>query len=304
MKKSTQHYLEYTLVLFLEKLTLTMSLKSRHKLAAYLSSLFYHLIPIRKQVVKKNLKNSFPEKSENWYDRTTKQTYFHFLRTYLDLFPGHKDPPEKFKKYVNMHNQEKLDKIIEENKGAIIVLFHFGNWEIPGAWISRNNYYAACLYREQSNSYVDQKLLEARTWNDGILLPMDTSPLKLMKIIKNKGLLLMISDQDARDSGIFVNFFNQPSSSYRGPALFALRRQVPLIAMTSIWNGEEYEIRLKTIDTTGMEPSKANIQKIMQKYTNYFEEKIKKYPEQYYWLHRRWKTKPNNHKKNQSYYNG
>jgi KDO2-lipid IV(A) lauroyltransferase len=292
MNKKIQHFLEYLLILFLEKITLRMSIQSRRKLAYYLSIFFYHLLPIRKKFIKNNLSHAFPDKNNQWIDLYTRKTYYHFLRAYLDLFPIHKDPWHKFIKYVEMQDRGKIDELLSEGKGGVVVLFHFGNWEAPGSYFSRKNYNAAALYKKQSNPHVDQKILEARAWNGGTLFSKNESPLKMMRFLRNKGLLFMISDQDARGSGMFVNFFNRPSSSYRGPALFAIKFKAPLIAMTCIWKNNKYVISSKKFRTEHRKADKDGIKKLLQEYTSYFENKIRRYPEQYYWLHRRWKTKP------------
>ncbi|MCF7885032.1 MAG: lysophospholipid acyltransferase family protein [Candidatus Marinimicrobia bacterium] len=292
MTKKVQHYLEYFLILFLEKITLNIRVQSRQKLAAYLASFFYHLVPIRKKIIQKNLRNAFPDRNPDWIKKYTRKTYYHFLRTYLDIFPVHKDPWQKFKKYVEIKDKDKIDKILSNGQGAVVVLFHFGNWEVPGSFYSRKNYNAGALYKKQSNPYVDRKILEARGWNGGTLFRKKESVLRMMRFIKNNGLLFMISDQDARGSGIFVNFFNRPSSSYRGPALFAIKFKTPLIAMTCIWKNGKYVISSKVFKTKSRKADKEGIKKLLQEYTSYFENKIRKYPEQYYWLHRRWKTSP------------
>lgn len=292
MKKKLQHYLEYLLILILEKISLQMQVRSRIKLASYLASFFYNFLPIRKDVIHNNLRKSFPGKDEEWIERYTRKTYFHFLKAYLDIFPVHKDPWNKFKKYVKIKDRDKIDNLISQGRGGVIVLFHFGNWEVPGSYFSRHNYHAAALYKKQSNPYVDSKMLEARSWNGGTLYRMKDSPLKMMRIVKTNGLLFMISDQDARSSGIFVDFLNRPSSSFRGPALFAIKFNAPLIAMTCIWKDGKYVISSKIFETRHRKPDKKGITRLLQEYTNYFEGKIRQYPEQYYWLHRRWKTSP------------
>ena len=292
MLKKFQHYLEYLLILFLEKITLTMTRQSRKKLAAYLSTFFYHFAPIRKKIIQKNLRSAFPKKSQKWIETYTRKTYFHFLRTYLDIFPVHKDSWNKFKKYVEIKDLDKIDQLLSRGQGGVVVLFHLGNWEVPGSLFSRKNYKAAALYQKQSNKLVDKKILEARSWNGGILISKNDSPLKMMRLIRDGGLLFMISDQDARGSGVFVDFLNRPSSSYRGPALFAIKFKAPLIAMTCLYKDGKYVMSSKIFETDHREADQEGIKNLLQEYTSYFEEKIRQYPEQYYWLHRRWKTVP------------
>ena len=104
--------------------------------------------------------------------------------------------------------------------------------------------------------------------------------------LKNNELLILLSDQDAGKKGIFVDFFNIPSSTPSGAANYNKTMGSPLIFFSAVKTENGYEANFEKIDTTNK-----SIEDVVQKYTFMLEQEIKKYPEQYFWVHKRWKTK-------------
>ena len=109
-----------------------------------------------------------------------------------------------------------------------------------------------------------------------------------------KEILVLISDQDARNRGIFVDFLGHQASTPRGAAIFHKRTGAPLIVGTCI----QTDLNKYQIEFVSSKPDKIDEYEITQTYTNIFSAYIRKYPEQYFWFHRRWKTKFKNDKKN------
>ena len=107
-------------------------------------------------------------------------------------------------------------------------------------------------------------------------------------VLNKKGILGLVSDQDAKRKGVFVNFFDTLASTPKGAALFHIRTSAPMIVGVCIKKSfMQYEIKFSTVDT-----SKKDINQITQAYTSILERYVREYPEQYFWFHRRWKTRP------------
>jgi KDO2-lipid IV(A) lauroyltransferase len=106
-------------------------------------------------------------------------------------------------------------------------------------------------------------------------------------VLSQNGILGLVSDQDAKKSGVFVNFFGKKASTSKGAALFHINNKSPIIiALCNKNSFKNYKINFIPIDT-----SKKSVQEITQTYTTILEQNIIKSPEQYFWFHRRWKTK-------------
>ncbi|MEC9274086.1 MAG: lysophospholipid acyltransferase family protein, partial [Candidatus Neomarinimicrobiota bacterium] len=126
--------------------------------------------------------------------------------------------------------------------------------------------------------------------NNGIKILPRKSSLELMySALENNDILTLASDQDAKKSGVFINFFGVKASTPKGAALFHLQSKSPIIFVTChMKNINKYILNIRPVKI----PNKSDIESITIAYTCLLENIIKKHPDQYFWFHRRWKTKP------------
>jgi KDO2-lipid IV(A) lauroyltransferase len=111
----------------------------------------------------------------------------------------------------------------------------------------------------------------------------------MMKVVSEGGILGLAADQDARKSGVFVNFLGRPASAFRGPAVFHLKTGAPLIlALCRMDKQSRYHISFERLQVT----QEDSVETITQKIASKLEEAVFENPEQYFWFHRRWKTQP------------
>ena len=110
----------------------------------------------------------------------------------------------------------------------------------------------------------------------------------MYNVLSSNGILGLVSDQDAKKTGIFIKFFGKKASTSKGAALFHINTNAPIIvALCNQLNYKKYNINFKPITLENK-----TVKNITQKYTKVLESQIIKYPEQYFWFHKRWKTKP------------
>ncbi len=294
-----QYYIEYFFLFWLNRLLPRLSHFQRLRFATILGWLIYHFLPFRKKVVLTNLRRSFPERSNHWHKDIARKTYLHIARVYFDLFALFQVSNDRFEQVVKSVNSEVADDALKENRGVIVILFHFGNWELAADWFARKGYKVAAVAARLKNPLAHRLIFETRMKNGLQLFKKGKrGNIKIIRYLEKDHILFMIADQDARKNGIWIKYFNQWSSSFRGPVLFAQRRQSPVILCTCLMDGNgKYNIHFERFS---MEVPKENEQEspvhyLTQSYTNYFENLIRQYPEQYYWLHRRWKTKVPKH---------
>lgn len=248
--------------------------------------IMYYLIPIRKAEYLSNLQIAFPNQTENYYKKLSKNGYKFFMNQFIQFFTF----PKSFNEAkIKIIGKEKLDSAYKKGKGVIYITGHFGAWELLSAWVASNGYPVTGVAAKQKNHGSDKFFLEYRGYFGMKHVYRKSSIDDMYNILnKNEGLAL-VSDQDARKHGIFVNFFNKPASTHTGVAQFYLNSGTALIFTICYKTGyDQYVIEFKSI-----EPEEgATIESITQNFTSKLEEYIKKYPEQYFWFHRRWKTQP------------
>jgi len=248
--------------------------------------IIYYLIPIRKKLVLDNIKSAFPKKTNDWHISTAKRSYKFFIYQTIQFFAL---PQSYHKSDILVKGKEIFDTSIKRGNGIILVSGHFGAWEILSAWLGTNNYPTTGVAMKQKNRGSDKYFLEQRAQFGMKHIYRKSSFDNMNKILEQKEILILVSDQDARKRGVFVNFFNQQTSTPKGAARFHLESGAPIIFTICYQNKQNnYSIEFIPIKVT----SDSTIESITQSYTSILEEYIRKFPEQYFWFHRRWKTKP------------
>ena len=252
-----------------------------HKLA----QLFYNHLVIRQKEARKNIAIAFPRYSEARRELILKNSYIFFIRNTMQFLSF----PKGFQNaHITVNGKEYLDKALTKKKGVILVTGHFGVWEIMLAWFGLNQYSMLVVGQKQKNSGADTFVNQLRE-NTGIkMIPRKSSLEFMYEALARNNILTLASDQDAKKRGIFVKFFSLPASTPKGAGRFHLEYGSPLIFVTChLERPNNHVLDILPIPTD----SNSNIASITQSFTLMLENIITAYPEQYFWFHRRWKTK-------------
>lgn len=287
-----QNKLEYILFIGFSYLTKVLGLQLSRRLATPMAALFYYLIPIRKKVVMENLVHAFPEYSREQIKRITFGTYRSFAITLLEvLYIPHISKSEMIKE-VKCNNLQLIRKKMEDNTGILYLSAHFGNWEYfalsLGLQIDNPLY---LIIKPQRNPYVTEFLNRARTKWTNEVIPMGVSVRQAYKVLSEKKMLAMAADQRGHVESLRTEFFGRPAAMYPGSAVLALRTGASLV-YAIIYRSKDYSYtidfeELKIDDIEGSEDDK--VKEILRRYINKLEEYIRMYPEQWLWMHKRWK---------------
>lgn len=248
--------------------------------------IIYYLIPIRKTEYLSNLKIAFPNQTPVYYKKLSKRGYKFFMNQFVHFFAF----PESFNEAkLKIVGRGKLDNAYKRGKGVTFISGHFGAWELLSAWVTSNGYPITAVAAKQKNRGSNQFFLEHRGQFGMKHVYRRSSIDDMYKILNRNEGLALVSDQDARKHGVFVNFFNKLASTPTGTAQFYINSGTSLI-FTICYQAvnNEYVIEFIPIEP-GDNPT---IESITQNFTSTLESYIRKYPEQYFWFHRRWKTQP------------
>ena len=279
------HKITYHILSVISKFFTKLSLRTQIVISQHIASILYHYIPKRKDVATKNLKTAFPEHSDIWIENTLKNSYKFFSYNFIQFLAF---PKSTNSIKIQVNGQSALDNAIDQGIGVILISSHFGPWEILGHWLGINNYQLRGVAQKQKNKGANKFFEEKRQLSSIKHIYRKVGMDLLYNVLKEKKMLGLVSDQDAKNKGVFINFFNKPASTHKGAALFHLNTNAPMIYGICIQTGfQEYKIELIPIN-----PVKHIIEDITQQHTLTLEEIIKKYPNQYFWFHNRWKTRP------------
>ena len=261
-----------------------LSVRKLNIISQNIASILFNYIPKRKNTALKNLKIAFPDKSDEWINTTLKKCYSFFTYNFLQFLAFPFDPNSI---EIEVVGRRFLNDAIKRKSGTVLVSAHFGSWEILGYWFGINNYPLVGIAQKQKNKGANLFFEEKRQLSGIKQVYRKSSMDSLYEILNGNKILGLVSDQDARGRGIFIDFFNKPASTHKGAALFHLNTNASLIFGICVQkNIGKYRVEFIPIN-----PKKKSIEHITQLYTTIIEQSIKKYPEQYFWFHNRWKTK-------------
>jgi Kdo2-lipid IVA lauroyltransferase/acyltransferase len=290
--KKLRHLIEYYSLAGFTRLIRLVPLDIARVVARRLADIVYFLVPIRKKVVLENLSKSFAgERSKKEILKIARMTYQQFAQTMVELIFFPKLTPKDISEMVLMQNLPLLEAVSKLGKGAVFVGAHFGNWELMGAALAQR-YPVSYVIGRQENTMVDDLLNSYRTEKGIKLIPLKMALRQVLKTLKKNEFVAILADQDAHEDGVFVDFFGRPASTPKGPALFALRSGCPLVTGHIFRENNRFRVIFDVVarpNPSGDEEK--DIRDYTQSYVKILEGYCRRSPENWFWLHRRWKTK-------------
>lgn len=194
-------------------------------------------------------------------------------------------------RYVMLEHFESFDRCLKEGKGCIAVIGHLGNWEIIGLAATMAGYPLCSLARPIDNPWIDRFLLRFRTQTGQQMIPRDRALGEMIRVLQKNKILIVQVDQDARRTGVYVNFFGRPASTHRAPATLALKYNAPIVMANIYREGSMNCVVLSDpIYPAAYRDRPDPVKALTQAYSDRFEEFVRQHPEQWFWVHDRWKT--------------
>ncbi len=284
--------IEYLLFLLFSLTFRLLGLNTSRKLSGLLAVIFYYFIPIRKKTVLENLTNAFPEYDEKKTRSIAYNTYKSFLTAFIEILYLSKISRQELEAAVNCPNKDLIETKFKEEKGVILLSAHFGNWEYVAASVALQlNLPFSVVVKPQRNPYVSDWMNNVRTrWNNDIV-SLGLSIRKTYQTLKEKKIVAMVADQRGPQESIKVEFFGRKVSVHVGPAVLALKTGAPILCGIPVRQKDcSYKIVMHEISKDNLpEDNEEKIIELSQRHTSYLESFIREYPEQWLWMHKRWK---------------
>ncbi len=251
--------------------------------------LCYGLFSRRNNIVKKNLKRVFPQITEKKQNQIINEMWFHFGRV-IGEYPNLNRLEIGENKNISVSNEENLIKPLQNNKNCLFFSAHLGNWELTSHALTENGFNINFIYRAPNNKYVDDLLRKIRfRYGVGLIKKGPEGARECIKVLSNNGGNIgMLIDQKMND-GISTKFFNKNVMTPSAIAKFALKFKCPIIPAFCI---REYgtNFRIEYLEPISYEKIKSlsSEEKIMNHLNKIVEIWIRKYPDQWIWIHNRW----------------
>ncbi|MBN1512317.1 MAG: lysophospholipid acyltransferase family protein [Phycisphaerae bacterium] len=200
-----------------------------------------------------------------------------------------------WRKYVQPVGIEEALQVMLRGKGALLLTAHFGGWELAGYLLATYGFDIVAIMRPLDNEYLNRFVVRTRQRRGLRLINKKGATAQAEDIIRSGAALGFIADQNAGSKGMFVDFFGVKASAYKSIGLLAMDMEVPIIVGYARRVGDRffYEVGVQRIIYPHEWQDQADpLRWITQEYTTAIETFVRKWPEQYLWIHRRWKSRP------------
>lgn len=250
---------------------------------------------IRRRVVERQLAAAFPNLSADQVRNLARRSYEHLGRLtvetallpslgqqgVLDLFDG-------------ADGWELVDEAMQAGRGLLFVTGHLGNWELAGAYVAARGVPLDVVARRMGNPLFDGYLTRTRE-RVGMSVVYDSDAVRrLTRTIRDGRAAALLADQGVKNlSSTFVPFFGRPARTPRGPAVFAIRWDAPMLFAAALrQRSGRYRFCLEKLEVSRTGDRERDVDATVAHYTAVLEQWVRRYPEQYFWQHRRWKRQP------------
>ena len=260
----------------------------------FLSGLL-RLIHPRAKVVDENLKLAYPEAPSQWRKDIRTAMYDNLAWTITEILALQRNPSQIFSWIKSVRGIYSVDRLIDEKKGALFLSGHFGNWEIMAAWYAQytkrlgHQMYVVAqgIHDKDISAYID-----GLRHNMGVdLLPSDYSVMKYAHLLKSGNHIALLND-GAGNGKVIVPFMGHDATNVPGPAVMAMLSGVPVIPVC-IYRSAPFEHEIEFFPPVEMPdeklPREERLRRIILECNNVYENAIRRRPDLWFWLHKRWR---------------
>jgi Kdo2-lipid IVA lauroyltransferase/acyltransferase len=291
--KPLQSRAEYALLRVIEAGVSVLPDRAASRLGEGLGALVRAPFRIRRATVVENLRRAFPDADDAWVERIVRETYRHLGRESVAMVRLSALRREEVVERTQVPGWDAFAAAMDEGRGALLVTGHFGNWEVAAAAVAARGYPIEAVVKRQRNLRVDQRIQEGRRRLGVGTIEMREAPKRIPRALARGHAIGIVADQDARAAGVWVPFFGIPTSTFRGPALFALRFGVPVFAAVARRVEEGgYVVESQRVEVPDTGDLDRDVLHLTAALAAHLEAAIRRHPEQYFWFHKRWKTRP------------
>jgi KDO2-lipid IV(A) lauroyltransferase len=316
-KKQRNRIVDFAVYLVVRLFVATMQMLSpriAYAIADGAAWLVYKLIKSRRRVAMENIQASFPELANNpaAADQLVRGMYRHFLRVVVELLLlPRKLHVANWRKYYHVPQGVRSLPGLLGSRCLLTITAHFGNWEMAGYMMGIFGFRTYAIARVLDNPYLERFALHFRQRTGQTILDKNEDYKRIEEALKIGGKVATLADQDAGERGVFVNFFGRPASTHKAVALLAMEFDavmvvvgIPRVNRADYPQSADYDPSdplaplfydfqcVDVIDPRDYANDPNAVKAITQRYTSALEKLIRAHPEQYFWLHKRWKHQP------------
>jgi Lauroyl/myristoyl acyltransferase len=262
---------------------------------AALGRLAYRPMGIRREVVEPQIAAAFPELDAASVRSLARQAFEHLGRVTVETaLLSRIDPARVLELFAEVQGWDIVERLLSRGRGLIMVTGHLGNWELGGAYIAARGVKLDVVVRRMGNPLFDAYLTRTRSRLGMAVVRDHAAVRRAPRTLRSGGAVAFLTDQAGRNiASIFAPFFGRPAKTPRGPAVFALRLDTPVVFGVALRLADgRYRLIFEEIPVLSTGDRESDVDRLVTSYTETLERWVRVAPEQYFWHHRRWKRQP------------
>lgn len=276
-------------------LFLIMPERVSKSIARHLGSWAFWLLRLQRERTLANLRLAYEgEKGEEELRQIARGVFIHLALSMVEFCRISTYGPENIDHYVKAEGFNHIDHVLAQGRGGIYIGGHIGNWELHGIYFAIKGYKVNAIAREVYIDALNKKLVKIRESMGMSILYRDRDQREMLRCLRRNEFLGVLLDQEVRRiQGIFVDFFGRQCYTPVGPVVLALHADCPIVMGRIARKGGHHILK---VDPPIYIERNGSKEEIIRRYTalvtQRLEEYIREEPSQWVWMHRRWRTRP------------
>lgn len=293
---SLKHRVEYFAFRAAAAELLTLPPKAAFRAAEAVGALAFHVLRRRTQIGRENIAAAFPGFSGAEVELLLARAYRSLFRLAAEVIYFRRIlNRHNWRQYVDVVNWRRMLAVFLEGRGGILVSGHVGNWEILPKVLSFIGVPNNVLIRPLDNPLLERYTLGTREAGFQSIVLKRGAGAQLEETLAGGGFISLLVDQDAGGKGAFVPFLGRAASTWRSPALLSMKTGAPVVPACCVRVEGSAKFRVyvgEPVYPCDSADVSAETLRITEAFTGTLERWVRAYPDQYLWLHRRWKSQP------------
>ena len=279
----------------------SLSLEECDRFCRVLAVILADWTGLRRRVVDSNLKLVYGELTSRQCSMLRKRMWHNLLLMVCEIaIAPRKLHRTNWREHFYMPHKKEIFQCMMDDRATVLVTGHFGNFEVAGYIVGLIGAPPSTIARPLDNPYIDKWVTEFRSMDGQLILPKEGSSTAVQQLLDSGGTLALLADQHAGATTCWVDFFGHPTSCHKALALFVLSAKAPMVVNYTRRVGRplRFEMGMTGIADPalmdGQSPPEylSSVQALTAWYNERLEAAIRLAPEQYWWLHRRWREVP------------
>ncbi len=259
------------------------------------AGLSYAFWPRLRKIGMFNLRLAFPQWNDTQRRRVLRGSFRNLGRMMADFAHFPSLTPANISELVIYEGFENYVEAKKQGRGVLYLTAHFGGWELGSFAHGLYGHPCHFVVRELDNPLLNRLIHRYRGASGGTSIDKRFFARGILKALKDNQAVGILVDQNTLiGEGVFVNFFGRPACTNSGLARLALKTGAPILLSLVIWDQAvgKYHIRFEPVELVRLPEADEEVKANTARFTEKIEEFVRRYPDQWLWMHRRWKTRP------------